>query len=94
MKMFKWKVNHSLFEFIHWMHVWFYGKKRMILNFYLFLSEKHLKFYDTRILHLKKSTDIKYVLISVPGTYTYLNLCSYTYISLSKNAVSHTHTDQ
>jgi hypothetical protein len=39
---------------------------------------------DARMLHLREGTAIEYVLVLVPDTYPYLNLCLYTYISFSK----------
>jgi hypothetical protein len=48
---------------------------------------------DARMLHLREGTSsIGYVLVLVPGTFPYLNLCPYTYISFSKNIVPHTGT--
>jgi hypothetical protein len=43
--------------------------------------------YDARIFHLRKNTITGYVPVSVPGTYPYLNLGSYTFISFSNNIV-------
>jgi hypothetical protein len=54
------------------------------------LKKKIVLSYDARILHLRESTDIGYVPESVLSTHLYLNLCSYTYISFSKNVVPYT----
>jgi hypothetical protein len=47
--------------------------------------------YDARVLYLRESISIGYILVLVPGTYLYLNLCSDIYISFFQNDVPHTY---
>jgi hypothetical protein len=60
---------------------------------YLISKDRHLLSpvtiikYDVRVLHLRESTGTGCILISVSGTYPYLNLCPNKYINFSKNVV-------
>jgi hypothetical protein len=66
-------------------------EKYLIVDQRVALSHR-LAFYDARVFYLRESIGPGNISVSVSGTYPYLNLCSYIYISFFKNVVPRTGT--